>query len=74
MIERDSTRSWALVGMLCAAHSLGFVDRVVLSVATPAIMKELDLSPLVAGVLLSAFSGPTRCFCCRSVWCSFDTA
>lgn len=55
MIERDSTRSWALVGMLCAAHSLGFVDRVVLSVATPAIMKELDLSPLVAGVLLSAF-------------------
>jgi MFS transporter, ACS family, D-galactonate transporter len=55
MMERDSARSWALAGMLCAAHSLGFVDRVVLSVATPVMMKELSLTPLVAGVLLSAF-------------------
>jgi MFS family permease len=55
MMERNSARSWALVVMLCAAHSIGFVDRVVLSVATPVIMKELSLTGLEAGILLSAF-------------------
>ncbi|RTL49489.1 MAG: MFS transporter [Bradyrhizobiaceae bacterium] len=54
-MEKDSTRSWLIVVTLGFAVAIAAMDRVVLSVATPTIMKDLHLSGTNAGLLLAAF-------------------
>jgi len=51
----DSVRSWIIVGTLGVGCTVAYIDRVLLSFATPAIIKELGLDGAVAGLLLSAF-------------------
>jgi MFS transporter, ACS family, D-galactonate transporter len=56
MLVKDSRTSWIAVGVLGLAIAIGYIDRVVLSVAIPAISKEYDFGPEVSGLLLAAFS------------------
>ncbi len=55
MAQTDTARSWALVLILGVGTSIAYIDRVLLSFATPTLMKDLGLSGAVAGLLLSAF-------------------
>jgi MFS transporter, ACS family, D-galactonate transporter len=56
MVEnKDSARSWLVVTALAVAISVAYVDRVLLSVATPSIIREMGLDASLAGVLLAAF-------------------
>ncbi|HEY0219604.1 MAG TPA: MFS transporter [Afipia sp.] len=54
-MEKDTTRSWVVVVILGFAVAIASMDRVILSVATPTIMKQLGLSGTSAGLLLAAF-------------------
>jgi ACS family D-galactonate transporter-like MFS transporter len=54
-MERDTARSWLIIITLGFAVSIAFMDRVLLSVATPKIMTEFGLSGTVAGLMLAAF-------------------
>jgi ACS family D-galactonate transporter-like MFS transporter len=56
MLVKDSRSSWIAVAVLGLAIGIGYIDRVVLSVAIPAISKEYNFGPEVSGMLLSAFS------------------
>jgi MFS family permease len=56
MLERDSRGSWIAVCVLGLAVSIGYVDRVVISMAAPIISKEYGFGPEIMGALLSAFS------------------
>lgn len=55
MTPLDSARSWVLVLVMGVACSIAYLDRVLLSFATPTIIKEFGLDGAVAGLLLSAF-------------------
>lgn len=55
MTRKDSVRSWVIVGTLGVGCTIAYIDRVLLSFATPAIIKEFGLDGAVAGLLLSAF-------------------
>jgi MFS family permease len=50
-----TARQWAIVGVLLLAAVLNSADRSSLSIAAPEISRELMLSPLQMGVLLSSF-------------------
>ena len=52
---RDSPQRWWLMVLLVAGMVLCYVQRGALSVAAPALMKELRLSEAEMGLLLSAF-------------------
>jgi MFS family permease len=53
---RESARApYALIGLLCAALTINYVDRGTLSTAAPLIQTELHLSSGQLGALLSAF-------------------
>jgi MFS transporter, ACS family, D-galactonate transporter len=56
MLAKDSRTSWIAVIVLGVAIGIGYIDRVVLSVAIPAISKEYNFGPDVSGLLLAAFS------------------
>lgn len=49
------TSRWTLVTLIATASFINYLDRGSLSVALPAISKELDLSPIAQGAALSAF-------------------
>jgi ACS family D-galactonate transporter-like MFS transporter len=48
-------RRWSIVGLLFAARLINYLDRATISVALPRLAKDLALSPIVKGALLSAF-------------------
>ena len=50
-----TTRQWALVGVLLLAAVLNSADRSSLSIAAPQLSRELILSPVQMGLLLSSF-------------------
>jgi ACS family D-galactonate transporter-like MFS transporter len=50
-----TTRQWALVGVLLLAAVLNSADRSSLSIAAPQLSRELMLSPVQMGLLLSSF-------------------
>jgi MFS family permease len=52
---RMSTREWVVVLLLVVSALINYVDRSNLSIAVPDIQRQLMLSPLQVGTLLSAF-------------------
>lgn len=52
---RDSPQRWWLAALLVAGMIFGYAQRGALSAVAPYMIKELNLSPAVMGVLLSAF-------------------
>jgi ACS family D-galactonate transporter-like MFS transporter len=50
-----TTRQWGIVGVLLLAAILNSADRSSLAIAAPALSRELMLSPVHTGFLLSAF-------------------
>ncbi len=52
---RMSRSEWLLLALLIASIFINYVDRANLSIAAPLFEKELALSPLQVGALLSAF-------------------
>lgn len=54
-MEKDTARSWIIVVVLGLAVGVAFLDRVLLSVATPTIMREFGIDATLAGILLAAF-------------------
>ena len=53
-VKADRKRWW-IIGLLCFAALVNYVDRNNLSVAVVPVMEEFDFSPAVAGTLMSAF-------------------
>ncbi|HEX9465894.1 MAG TPA: MFS transporter [Alphaproteobacteria bacterium] len=54
-MRTDSPRSWIIVVTLSGATSIAYIDRILLSVAAPAMMADLGIGAASTGVLLSAF-------------------
>lgn len=54
--ESISRREWAIIILLVFASIINYIDRSNLSIAAPVLTRELSLSPLQLGSLLSAFS------------------
>jgi MFS family permease len=54
-VESTTARQWSIVGVLLVAAILNSADRSSLSIAAPALSRELMLSPVQMGFLLSAF-------------------
>src|SRR5258708_19487366 len=54
-MRTDSPRSWIIVVTLSGATSIAYIDRILLSVAAPAMMADLAIGAASTGVLLSAF-------------------
>ena len=50
-----TARQWAIVGVLLLAAVLNSADRSSLAIAAPQLSRELMLSPLQMGLLLSSF-------------------
>jgi sugar phosphate permease len=48
----------AILFLLCLMYFIAYVDRVNISVAAPALRKELDLTPTQLGLIFSAFAYP----------------
>ena len=53
---RDSAKRWWLAGLLILAMMFCYAQRGALSIAAPAMIRELGLTTAVMGILLSAFS------------------
>jgi MFS family permease len=53
--EPVSRTEWVLVGLLVASVFVNYVDRANLSIAAPVLEKQLSLTPMQMGSLLSAF-------------------
>ena len=51
----SNSRRWSIVALLFVASLINYLDRATLSVALPRLAKDLLLSPITKGVLLSAF-------------------
>ena len=51
----SNARRWTIVTLLFVASLINYLDRATISVALPQIAHDLVLSPVVKGVLLSAF-------------------
>lgn len=49
---------WTIIALICVLTIANYLDRGNLSVAAPLIMKDLDISPSMMGVVLSAFVWP----------------
>lgn len=54
--NRPTRARFAILALICFATMLNYADRAVLGVAAPAMTKELAISPVVMGVIFSAFS------------------
>jgi MFS family permease len=54
-IARVTTREWLTIGLLFFAACINYIDRGSLSVAAPALAREMQFSPRQVGFLLSAF-------------------
>lgn len=52
---RSDKKRWWIIGLLCFAALVNYVDRNNLSVAAVPVMEDFDFSPAVAGTLMSAF-------------------
>lgn len=52
---KDSWQRWLLMGLLIIGMVICYAHRNALSVASPLMIQELNLSPAVMGILLSAF-------------------
>lgn len=61
---RISGASWAILALMVVSVAINYIDRTSLSTAAPLLVREpeMEISAAKLGVLLSAFSGPTR-FC-----------
>ena len=59
---------WGLVALLVVVMTISFIDRGNLSVAAPAMVGELSLSPWAMGLLLSAFFWTYAVFQIVSGW------
>jgi MFS transporter, ACS family, D-galactonate transporter len=46
---------WRIITLLLLAATINYIDRVNLSYAAPALMKEFGIGPAEMGVVLSAF-------------------
>jgi MFS transporter, ACS family, D-galactonate transporter len=53
--SRMSARDWWILALLVLAGCINYIDRGSLSIAAPAIRRELSLTPTEIGILLSAF-------------------
>ncbi len=47
---------YGILALLCGCVTINYLDRALLGVCLPSLERDLELSPVVAGVLLSAFS------------------
>jgi MFS transporter, ACS family, D-galactonate transporter len=54
-MQKDSLRSWIVIFTLGGATSIAYIDRILLSVAAPLMMKDLAIDGANTGILLSAF-------------------
>jgi MFS transporter, ACS family, D-galactonate transporter len=54
-MQKDSLRSWIVIFTLGGATSIAYIDRILLSVAAPLMMKDLTIDGASTGILLSAF-------------------
>ena len=52
---RSDKKRWWIIGLLCFAALVNYVDRNNLSVAAVPVMEDFHFSPAVAGTLMSAF-------------------
>src|SRR5664280_3926731 len=55
VVTRMSSREWTIVLLLMLSVIINYIDRSNLSLAVPLIQRQLTLSPLQVGSLLSAF-------------------
>lgn len=53
--EKPSRVRWQVFFMLLILVTINYVDRAVLSIAMPAIQKDLALDPAIVGIILSSF-------------------
>jgi ACS family glucarate transporter-like MFS transporter len=53
--EKRTNFRWIIALLMWAAITINFLDRTVLSAATPHIMKELHINPVSMGIVMSAF-------------------
>lgn len=53
--EKPTKVRWRVFYCLLALVTINYIDRTILSVALPTITKELNFSPAITGVILSAF-------------------
>ena len=54
-MSHKSTYRWVILSLLFAGTTINYLDRTVLSVLLPVIQKEIVISPVVYGYILSAF-------------------
>jgi MFS family permease len=54
-VALSNARRWSIVTLLFVASLINYLDRATISVALPRLAQELALSPIIKGVLLSAF-------------------
>lgn len=52
---RKSNARWVVAGLMWFAIAINYIDRTVLSVAAPELIKEFSLTPEMMGIVLSAF-------------------
>lgn len=55
MNHHKSTYRWIILALLFAGTTINYLDRIVLSVLLPEIEKEIRISPMIYGFILSAF-------------------
>ena len=53
---KPSRTRFVILALICFATMLNYADRAVLGVAAPAMTKELDISPVMMGLIFSVFS------------------
>src|SRR4051812_29205845 len=54
--ERPTHVRWLVLAAVCTVYFITYVDRVNISLAAPAIQRELQLSPSEMGIIFAAFS------------------
>lgn len=54
-VRKKAGRRWAVLGILSIGVALNYLDRSLLSLALPSIVKEIHMTDAVKGVVLSAF-------------------
>jgi ACS family D-galactonate transporter-like MFS transporter len=68
-VAPSNARRWAIVALLFVASLINYLDRATISIALPRIAQDLVLSPVVKGVLLSAFFWSYALMQVPTGWC-----
>ncbi len=67
-MQKDSLRSWLVIVLVGVALTISQMDRMLLSIAAPTMMKEQQITGTALGILLSSFSWTYTIFQLPSGW------